>query len=447
MIAGLGEVDITPTPGTILNGFIARTSASTGVDTPLWARALVLESQRTRALILSFDLLGLAPAFADRLAENLGSFLGISPDQVILACTHTHSGPVSARLRGIGDSDSAYLTRIERAAADAAREAVANAAPVRASWAAAPLVIACNRRQEVDGPAGVSVMLGRNPGGPHDRTVRVLRLEGERGTILLFHHACHPYCLGGDSTLISADFWGHAAEALAAEGYRCIYLNGCCGNLSPELAFGGPAAAQETGRQVADAVRRALRAARPSLHERLEVRSRRFALPHDTMPPLPDIEAGLSTADRTVRDTERGDPRIVERIRRAWGEWITELRAATAGDRPLPPVPARVSVARIGDGAIVALPGEVFYETGRDLAARLGAEPVCVAAYCHGYIGYVPTPESFPLGGYEVEEAHRYIGLWRVSPQATSIIADQVLNLWESCGGTIHEQTCAAGRA
>ena len=446
MLAGFATIDITPPTGSILNGFIARLSASTSVDTPLSARALILDNESTRAAILCFDLLGLSPALADRLVANLGNLLDIPSDNIILASTHTHSGPLTARLRGIGDEDVAYTARLEKAAVLAAEGAIADLHPVSVSWGTAPLRLAHNRRQEVVGPNGPSVILGCNPAGPTDTFVRVLSLRGVKRSILLFHHACHPYCLGGESTLISADFWGHAVRELAAKGHACICMNGCCGNLSPELAFGGPEAARVTGLRAAEAVLRGLRVACASRRETLIVRSRRFCLPYDRIPPLEQIRDRLNIADKTIRDSERENPMIVERIRTAWQDWTAELETALDSDRQLPPLPVRISILRVGDGAIVALPGEMFFEAGRDLAARLKADPVCVAAYCHGYIGYVPTPESFPLGGYEVEEAHRYIGLWRVAPEATSLIRDQVLNVWDSCGGAIREAAWVGGQ-
>lgn len=444
--AGFAAADITPAVGCMLNGFIARSSPSTGIDSALSVRVLALENGPERALIVSFDLLGLSPVWADRLVEALGGRSGVSPDQIILACTHTHSGPMTARMRGIAGEDSAYLENLERAVLRAAAQAVERLQSARLSWGRAPLRLAHNRRQQVDGPDGVSVVLGRNPGGPADTAVRVLHLRTKDQAILLFHYACHPYCLGGDYTLISADFWGYAAEALAHEGFDSIYLNGCCGDLAPELAFGGPEAARQTGVELAEAVMTALHAGPASDSAVLAVRSRRLELAHDVVPRLADIQAELNGVDRTVREVERADPRVIERIRTAWREWIAELATAIGSDGRLPPLAARVSVARIGEGALVALPGEMFYEAGRDIARELSAKPVCVAAYCHGYIGYIPTPEAFALGGYEVEEAHRYTGLWRVNQQAASSIRQQVAGLWRTCGVHRDEQACSTRR-
>ncbi len=102
MKAGFGKADITPAPGGVLNGFIARPGPSLGVDTPLSARAVCLEQGRRRAVIVGLDLLGVAPATADRLTSGIGAATGIPESNVIISCTHTHSGPMAAPLRGLG---------------------------------------------------------------------------------------------------------------------------------------------------------------------------------------------------------------------------------------------------------------------------------------------------------------------------------------------------------
>jgi hypothetical protein len=183
----------------------------------------------------------------------------------------------------------------------------------------------------------------------------------------------------------------------------------------------------------------ALRRPRTSGPAHLAAASRRFFLPYDALPPLEQLRDGLVAVDKTVRDEEREQPLVVQRIHTAWREWMQDLEAAVRKDGSLAPQPARISLVRIGEGCVVGLPGELFYEAGRDVAAGLGLDPVMVAAYCHGYVGYIPTPESFPLGGYEVEEAHRYTGLWRVSPESTALIKEQVWALWQSMGDSCHE--------
>lgn len=65
--------------------------------------------------------------------------------------------------------------------------------------------------------------------------------------------------------------------------------------------------------------------------------------------------------------------------------------------------PDRVEVMsiRIGDVALVGLPGEIFCEFGMDIKRRSPAAFTLVGELCGEEIGYVPTKESFEQGGYE----------------------------------------------
>jgi hypothetical protein len=85
---------------------------------------------------------------------------------------------------------------------------------------------------------------------------------------------------------------------------------------------------------------------------------------------------------------------------------------------------------RLAGGGLVALPGEVFFAAGERIARQIRARPACVAACAHGYVGYVPTAEAYPEGGYEVEESHRYTGLWRLAPDSALRLEKAAVALW-----------------
>jgi neutral ceramidase len=428
MQAGFATADITPPIGAKLNGFIARLTPSTGIDAPLTARALWLEDRQARCLIVAFDVLGLSAPFADRVVEGLSTRLNLMEQQVVLASTHTHSGPMTCPLRGIGQADDEYLAMLESQIYGAAGAAAESKQSVQAFWGTAHVEIGINRRQ-ID-PDDKQAVLGRNPGGPRDRDVHVLRLLGEEFSTVLFVHACHPYCLGAEHCLISPDFPGHAVAMLADHGHHSIYLNGCAGDIAPLRAFDGPDAARSEGRRLAKAVLRACEDARREDDPRLSVASARFLLPYDAMPPIKAIEAELEQIDRTLRTEEKANGVIRTRLRTAWAEWLRDLKQLACARKDLPPQSTRISLLRIGGGAIIALPSEVFYGIGQRIAARINAAPVIVAAYCHSFIGYLPDREAFAFGGYEVEESHRYINLWRTTPAAEEILQEQVNMLW-----------------
>ena len=432
MLAGYATSDITPEIGATLDGFLARLSPATGIDLPLYARSLWLEHESTGALIVSLDILCLGPAVADMLVATLADDLALPANNIILAASHTHAGAMTARLRGLGRADETYLSALIDEVRRSAADAVANKCPATIAWGEAEVAMGVNRREYVDGEG---IKLGTNPDGPADDRVRIVHVGTECQSIVLFHHACHPYCQSGDTALISPDLFGHAAEALAADGHAAVYLNGCAGDIRPWRAFEGVTAAREEGERLAHAASEAIEGTTLARND-LRIASCAFTIPHDTPPDMAQLAAELDQSDRTVRDEERGDPQVGQRLHQAWCEWHDELTDAMRSG-PLPPIPARVSVMTLGGGAIVALPGEVFFEIGQAIASRLAASPVCVAAYCHGYIGYVPTPHACAEGGYEVTEAHRYMGLWRISPQAATMIEKRALQLWRDVGGEL----------
>jgi len=63
---------------------------------------------------------------------------------------------------------------------------------------------------------------------------------------------------------------------------------------------------------------------------------------------------------------------------------------------------APVQAIRLGDAAIMALPGEIFVESGFRIKAQSSASPLMVVSLANGYIGYVCTDEALTEeGGYE----------------------------------------------
>jgi hypothetical protein len=77
---------------------------------------------------------------------------------------------------------------------------------------------------------------------------------------------------------------------------------------------------------------------------------------------------------------------------------LKRLRAE--GDSP---VRCEVQAIQVGPVAFVGWPGEIFCELGMRLKQQSPFRPTYVIGNANGRIGYVPTPEAYPQGGYEVE--------------------------------------------
>jgi hypothetical protein len=67
-------------------------------------------------------------------------------------------------------------------------------------------------------------------------------------------------------------------------------------------------------------------------------------------------------------------------------------------------------VIRIGDIAIVGIPGEAFNEIGSRIKMASPAPFTLCCGYTNGALGYLPTTEEYPFGGYEVGINHRHYG-------------------------------------
>jgi hypothetical protein len=73
--------------------------------------------------------------------------------------------------------------------------------------------------------------------GPIDPEVAVIGFcdENNRTVAMLLHHTCHPVCTFPQN-MISSDWpgaWCSEVEKLLPEGATAITLNGCCGNINP----------------------------------------------------------------------------------------------------------------------------------------------------------------------------------------------------------------------
>ena len=76
------------------------------------------------------------------------------------------------------------------------------------------------------------------------------------------------------------------------------------------------------------------------------------------------------------------------------------------------------------------MPGEIFSETGLSVREACGSMPAFVLGYAEGTPGYIPPMSEFCFGGYEVEEAHRFIGMpGTFAPGSAEALADAACGL------------------
>jgi hypothetical protein len=102
----------------------------------------------------------------------------------------------------------------------------------------------------------------------------------------------------------------------------------------------------------------------------------------------------------------------------AYAKWFIEI----ANDPETTMVP--LQTLRIGNVCIGTMPCEAFAEIGLEFRSRAPFKQAFMVELAHAYLGYLPTPRHFPLGGYET-----WLGTNRLEPQASVKMMDQLLEM------------------
>jgi hypothetical protein len=100
---------------------------------------------------------------------------------------------------------------------------------------------------------------------------------------------------------------------------------------------------------------------------------------------------------------------------------------------PRTSVKGSIHAVRIGDGAIVTGPGEIFTEIGLAVKERSPADVTLYAGYTNGSVSYFPTAAEYPLGGYEPLYGNKSYGLpAQVTPEAERLLIQTGVRLVRS---------------
>lgn len=423
MRIGVAREDITPPPGIDLTGFIAREGPCTGVHDPLYATALVAEDADHRVALVSCDLIGLGAAIVRRVRARIAAETGIPPDAQLFACTHTHAGPETGVTTTLGIPDPSYLARLEEALVAAVQTATARLQSARLGWDRGTCQTAAHNR--------VLARAGQDD-TRIDSEVLVARIEAARGEPLaaIVHYTCHPVAAGHENRLASADWCGVVRQALEAAGTGpVVMVNGAGGDINPRMERRGFAAVEAVGRAIADVALARWTGATPE-ETRLVGAAR--ADVELTMRPL--IEPGeVAALIRQWEDVSRSsEPSSVayRSGRIIYHDYACRVARLIWGSDPLPRYTGETQALRIGPLAIVALPGEFFSAYGLQIKRASPAPATLIAGWANDNLGYFPTAEAFPIGGYEMDTAARYYGYpapW--APEAGAAVTARAIEL------------------
>lgn len=374
--AGYGETIVTPPLGIELSGYgfyLDRRAASVLDD--LKARVLYLDDGRTPLVIAGCDLIGFNVEDSDRIRKAVSDALGIPLERILLGCSHTHTGPATLHLPGLGEPEAAYNASVPALVVEAARRAAADAA--EASFAHA---------FEAVEPIGFNRRANTFDGiDPFLRAAYFTRADGK---IVLLTYACHAVTLGR-STAVSADWPGAFIREVEGRGHKAVFLQGFCGDIDPVTGLNrwGMGTKEDLGLYghiLADRLFKAEKYAKPG-EAALKAAEKRIDVPLA----VPTRE-GVEEAAALFLKFNSTFP-LADRFAEWWLETARARRDEMFRKPRLENVP--VQVLGVGGLRIAALPGEVFTVYGKRLKdAWADIMPV---GYAGGDIGYFPPAEAY----------------------------------------------------
>ncbi len=441
--AGAAAVDITPKefPLNMPGGFSA--NLATGAHDPLYARALVLDDGKTALALVVVDNLGLARETTDDAKAIASKRTGIPMDRMLIAATHTHSGPPS----NAGASDPigfAYRKRLVEGIAESIIRAHEKLRPAAVGAAAHPLAgEAFNRRwflkpgkmplnpfgklDEVKMNPGTDLATLERPAGPTDPDVTILSVQDakRKPLALLANYSLH-YVGGTPKALMSADYFGEFARLMPArvrgdEDFIAMLSNSASGDINniPFLVDRPP---RETFEQIrivaqktADAAWFALRKIETHRTDaKLGMLQREVILKYrrPTTAQVAEAKAVLAVTDPVAKEKL---PRLAENYARS---------TLTAAERKEETLAVIVQAIRVGDFAVCAIPFEAFVEIGLDLKQRSPFPRTMVIGLANARHGYLPTLAQHALGGYET-----WLGTNVVQVDASVILTRHLLEM------------------
>ncbi len=219
--AGAGKAEFTP----LVSDLATPTDV---IRDPLFARAIVVASGGSCAVLVGLDAGGARSDMVDAVIPRLVSATGCPAANIIISATHTHS----SNTQGFGGPPSAQ--KIADAIVAAATQAKATLRPARMGYGTTQISLNVNR--DLYTRAG-EWRQQPNPDGPSDKTLAVIEFVGEDHVPIgvYMNYAMHPinFYLTG---VISADFPGVASrtvEELFGGKTVAIFSQGASGDQNP----------------------------------------------------------------------------------------------------------------------------------------------------------------------------------------------------------------------
>jgi hypothetical protein len=438
LTAGVAVTDITPPVGYRMSGYF-RERLSTGTSNPLRAKAIVLRQGDESAALVSCDIIGLSPDVSSRARAQAAETTGIPAANILLAATHSHTGPLyfGALRKHFHDQAVAKHGSDQYEKVDYASEFVAKIvkAVTQANAAAKPVGLEAGSAEQ----RGLSFnrrfhmkngTVRFNPGVLNPDIVRVAGpIDSEVGVVFfrqvgsgdhvaaLVNFALHLDTVGG--TEYAADYPYYLEQSLREKYGKdlvLLYGTGTCGDINHiDVTKKERLKTDHIGRTLGETVCARVESLKTIGEPALAVRREVVEVPLQRYGP-----EKVAWARENIKKVGTGKLSFLDQVE-AYKILAIEMRGSRT-------IPLEIQVFRLSrDVAIVGLPGEVFVDLGLAIKRASPFATTLVIELCQDAPGYIPTKKAFVEGSYETVNS-------RIAPGGGEIMAEAAISLLKELG-------------
>ena len=435
ILTGTAVADIELPIGMDMTGYIARTSGSKGIHDELKVRCIVFDNGTERFALIVCDLLGLDDGFVRKTAALIERNFSIPADKIVIACTHTHSGPACIFLQDCGEKSEKVLNSLERTIAACLAQALGRLKPSALTYRTGMCGIGKNR----------VVRENEESGRLRDIQVGVLTIgDADTGKVntILVNYACHPVVLDHTNCLYSKDYPHYMEEALKENFGRdvnIIFANGCCGDINP-VERGSFEVMRKVGRQlsecIVDIIYKTKTMADISFCEgQISMETIGITIPFEyELNEKILIELKTVYRKKAAEKTAKHMGGDEAKPWLAFMKWADNMLAKVKTKTLPDGINVELKRIRIGPLAILTLPFEVFHDIGLRIKEYFGKDNTMVIGYANGVFGYLPSRSLYSSAAYETGDAYKYFGYpGPVSKDAEEIIFSALTHFPRSC--------------
>ena len=438
LTAGLAVTDITPPVGYRMSGYF-RERLSTGTSNPLCAKAIVLRQGSESAALVFCDIIGLSLDVSSRVRRQVAKQTGIPAANILIAATHSHTGPLyfGALRKYFHDLAVAkhgsdpyekvdYSSELVAKIVKAIRQADAAAKPIRLKAGVAEQKgLSFNRRFHMKNgtvrfnPGVLNPDIVR-PAGPIDPGVGIVFFndaESGSASAALVNFTLHLDTVGG--TKYAADYPFYLEQALReiyGDEFVLLFGTGTCGDINHiDVTKKERLKTGFIGKTLAETVNARVESLEIVTEPALAVRSEIVQVP------LQHYEQEkVAWARESIKKVGTRELSFLEQVE--------AYKILALQMRPGGTIGLEVQVFRLSNEvAVVGLPGEVFVDLGLAIKRASPFATTLVIELCQEAPGYIPTKKAFAEGSYETVNS-------RIAPGGGEMMVNAAVRLLKELG-------------